>query len=129
MERGQGPAAAPIQETDMEETRKPARKPRAASSTPSGTRPAAPRKTTRQKKTVANRPGDPAPASRDEMVRMAAYFRAERRGFTAGYDLEDWLAAETEVAALLKAPSAAKPRKTPARKATTRSSRGRKTAG
>jgi hypothetical protein len=113
----------------MEETRKPARKPRAASSTPSATKPAAPRKTTRPKKTVLNRSGDAAPASRDEMVRMAAYFRAERRGFAAGYDLEDWLAAEAEVAALLEAPSAAKPRKTPARKATARSGPGKKTAG
>jgi len=113
----------------MEETRKPARKPRAASSKPSGTRPAAPRKTARPKKTVTAAAGDSAPASRDEMVRMAAYFRAERRGFAAGYDLEDWLAAEAEVAALLEKPPAARPRKTPARKPTARSGAARKSPG
>jgi len=30
-----------------------------------------------------------------------AYFRAERRGFAPGHELEDWLAAEREVEALL----------------------------
>jgi hypothetical protein len=39
-----------------------------------------------------------------------AYFKAERRGFAPGYELEDWLAAEREVAALLAAP-AAKPKR------------------
>ena len=39
------------------------------------------------------------------MVAQAAYLRAERRGFTGGFDKEreDWLAAEAEVDALLKA--------------------------
>lgn len=37
-------------------------------------------------------------AERAEMVRVAAYFRAERRGFAPGYEIEDWLAAEAEVA-------------------------------
>ena len=31
------------------------------------------------------------------MVRIAAYFRAERRGFAPGNECEDWLAAEAEV--------------------------------
>jgi hypothetical protein len=35
---------------------------------------------------------------RAELVRMAAYFRAEQRGFAPGYEIEDWLAAEAEVA-------------------------------
>ncbi len=30
-------------------------------------------------------------------IAEAAYFRAERRGFVAGHELEDWLAAETEI--------------------------------
>jgi hypothetical protein len=34
---------------------------------------------------------------RHEMIARAAYFRAERRGFEPGHELEDWLAAETEV--------------------------------
>ncbi len=39
------------------------------------------------------------------MIAEAAYLRAERRGFTGGPDQEreDWLAAEAEVDALLKA--------------------------
>lgn len=35
---------------------------------------------------------------RRAMVAEAAYFRAERRGFVPGHELEDWLAAESEVA-------------------------------
>ncbi len=34
--------------------------------------------------------------AREGMIREAAYFRAERRGFTSGHELEDWLAAERE---------------------------------
>lgn len=36
-------------------------------------------------------------AERRDMVATAAYFRAERRGFEPGHELEDWYAAETEV--------------------------------
>lgn len=35
---------------------------------------------------------------RHEMIATAAYFLAEKRGFEPGHDLEDWLAAETDVA-------------------------------
>jgi hypothetical protein len=31
------------------------------------------------------------------MIAKAAYFRAERRHFEPGHELEDWLAAESEV--------------------------------
>ena len=42
---------------------------------------------------------------RRSMIAKAAYLRAERRGFSGGHDREreDWLAAEAEVDALLKA--------------------------
>jgi hypothetical protein len=50
------------------------------------------------------------------MVRLAAYFRAERRGFAPGYETEDWLAAEAEVSARQPAKPAAQPRKTAVRK-------------
>jgi hypothetical protein len=40
---------------------------------------------------------------RRAMIAEGAYLRAERRGFVAGYETEDWLAAEVEVDALLKA--------------------------
>ena len=40
---------------------------------------------------------------RRSMIAEAAYLRAEQRGFTVGYELEDWLLAEREVDALLSA--------------------------
>jgi DUF2934 family protein len=42
-------------------------------------------------------------ATRRAMIEQAAYLRAERRGFASGGEVEDWLAAEAEVDALLKA--------------------------
>ena len=39
--------------------------------------------------------------TRRAMIAEAAYLRAERRGFVAGHEEEDWLAAEKEVDALL----------------------------
>ena len=41
------------------------------------------------------------PIDRQAMIAQAAYFRAERHGFTPGRELEDWVAAEQEVDALL----------------------------
>lgn len=37
------------------------------------------------------------------MIAEAAYLRAERRGFAPGHEDEDWVAAEAEVDALLRA--------------------------
>lgn len=34
---------------------------------------------------------------REQRIREVAYFRAQRRGFTPGHEIEDWLAAEEEV--------------------------------
>jgi hypothetical protein len=34
-----------------------------------------------------------------EMIATAAYYRAERRGFTDGGEMEDWLEAEEEIIA------------------------------
>lgn len=34
---------------------------------------------------------------RRQLIAEAAYFRAEQRRFTPGYELEDWLSAEAEV--------------------------------
>ncbi|WP_297504430.1 DUF2934 domain-containing protein [Ferrovum sp.] len=39
---------------------------------------------------------------REEMIAVAAYYRAERRGFNGGDTLADWLEAEAEVDALLQ---------------------------
>lgn len=41
--------------------------------------------------------------ARRRMIEQSAYLRAERRGFTAGGEVEDWLLAEAEVDALLRA--------------------------
>lgn len=41
--------------------------------------------------------------ARRAMIAQAAYLRAERRGFASGGEVEDWLAAEAEVDALLRA--------------------------
>jgi hypothetical protein len=38
---------------------------------------------------------------RHALVAQAAYFRAEARGFAAGRELEDWVAAEAEIGAQL----------------------------
>jgi hypothetical protein len=35
--------------------------------------------------------------TRQKMVAEAAYYAAERRGFTAGFELDDWLTAEREL--------------------------------
>lgn len=39
---------------------------------------------------------------RNEMIANTAYFRAERRNFTPGCEVHDWLAAEAEVKNLLR---------------------------
>jgi hypothetical protein len=39
--------------------------------------------------------------AREEMIAVAAYFRAEHRGFDGGDPVADWLAAEAEVDAAL----------------------------
>jgi hypothetical protein len=44
------------------------------------------------------------PASlRHDMIAVAAYHRSADRGFAPGHELEDWLAAESEVDATLRA--------------------------
>lgn len=37
------------------------------------------------------------PALRHAMIAEAAYYRAERRGFAPGHEVEDWLQAEAEL--------------------------------
>ncbi len=39
--------------------------------------------------------------SREEMIAVAAYYRAEQRGFAAGDPQADWLAAAAQIDALL----------------------------
>lgn len=42
-----------------------------------------------------------APAERRGLVAQSAYFRAERRGFAPGGEVQDWLEAEVEIGRLL----------------------------
>jgi Protein of unknown function (DUF2934) len=46
----------------------------------------------------------PAHSSPDlaQMISEAAYYRAEKRGFSPGYEMEDWIAAEIELHARLR---------------------------
>ena len=44
-----------------------------------------------------------APEQRQQFIARAAYFIAERRGFAPGNELEDWLQAEAEIEACMKA--------------------------
>ncbi len=47
------------------------------------------------------------PQQRAGLIALAAYFRAQKRGFAPGHETEDWLAAEAEVDAdLLKGTTA-----------------------
>jgi hypothetical protein len=41
------------------------------------------------------------PEARDAMVAEAAYFRSAHRGFEPGHEIDDWLAAESEIDAAL----------------------------
>ena len=53
---------------------------------------------------------------RNEWIRVAAYFRAEKRGFAPGREVDDWIEAEAEVTTVEAPPPAAKRRQQPARK-------------
>ena len=44
-----------------------------------------------------------SPDARHALIAESAYLRAERRGFAPGHETEDWLEAEAEVDALLRA--------------------------
>lgn len=56
------------------------------------------RKTSRE----SGPPSEITPAEHHRMVAEAAYFRAERRAFAAGGELDDWVQAETEIDQLMQ---------------------------
>ena len=43
--------------------------------------------------------------ARRRLIADIAYFAAERRGFSPGFELDDWLQAEQEVEASMEAPA------------------------
>ena len=45
----------------------------------------------------AQAPPTQQPVSPEEAIAVAAYYRAERRGFAPGFELQDWLEAEQEI--------------------------------
>ncbi|MEI7843501.1 MAG: DUF2934 domain-containing protein [Gallionellaceae bacterium] len=44
-----------------------------------------------------------SPEHRYHMIATAAYYIAERRGFSGSYEMQDWISAEAEIDAKLKA--------------------------
>ena len=62
-----------------------------------------PRKRAPRKASVVVSAGAPTfsqfvgPEQRAGLIAEAAFFRAEKRGFAPGHEVEDWLAAESEV--------------------------------
>jgi len=68
------------------------------------------RTTASAKVATRKRSAEPQPASakivpeqRLQLIAQAAYFIAERRGFAPGNEIEDWLQAEAEIEASIKA--------------------------
>jgi hypothetical protein len=75
---------------------------------PKSVAPAPPAKSAARRQARAAQSDQPAraqvtPEARGALIAENAYLRAERRGFAPGHETEDWLAAEIEVDALLKA--------------------------
>ncbi len=58
------------------------------------------RKTAKAKLPAVEHPIDEA--ERHAMIAQSAYFRAERRGFAHGEELNDWLEAEREISRILE---------------------------
>jgi len=75
--------------------------PREKNPTLSTVRKRAPRKSVAATETNAPVTHYMGPELRSALIAEAAFFRAERRGFAPGNELEDWLAAESEVDAKL----------------------------
>jgi len=112
MEATRKPPAKPSAKPSARPAAKPPAKPAPKASAVAATRRPAPRKPAKAAATAAL-----SSVEREEMVRLAAYFRAEQRGFAPGREWEDWLVAEAEVGARVDAAPEPAPRKTAARKA------------
>lgn len=78
-------------------TRKPAKPAAPKAATP---KPAA--KAPEPRKSADEKPSPPISAQElQRLVAEAAYYRAQRRGFAPGYELQDWIEAEAEVNKLM----------------------------
>jgi len=71
-------------------------------------RTAAPRKTASKTAKPSAFNGNPraeiSPEELRQLISEAAYYRAKRRGFAPGHELEDWILAEAEVMRRLNGP-------------------------
>ena len=96
----------------MKEVKPSARRPREATAKAAKPAAAPARKPATRAKTAPAAPD----ADRQALIAIAAYYRAEMRGFAPGRELEDWFAAEAELSATTTPAPARKPpaRKTPA---------------
>ena len=63
------------------------------------------KKTATRKSTSPSKPGtssiDITPEERWKMIAVAAYHKAEKRGFAPGHELQDWAEAEKEIDTLV----------------------------
>jgi hypothetical protein len=66
------------------------------SASPAKKTPSTVKKTTKRTNSAATPPSVDADVRR-QLVAAEAYFRAERRGFAAGMEFDDWIAAEAAV--------------------------------
>lgn len=78
-------------------------KPRAAKAAAPAKIPAAKKAPAKARTTKAGKTVLVPPDERRRLIAHSAYLRAERRGFAPGSELADWLEAEVEVDALLRA--------------------------
>jgi hypothetical protein len=65
---------------------------------------------------MSTKPSATASADAAATIAERAYFKALERGFAPGFELDDWLAAERELAATPPAPKPRAKRSTPVRK-------------
>jgi Protein of unknown function (DUF2934) len=97
---------------DMMASRRPQSTPKTEPTPPAVEKTAPPAKSIRARKSASKAAplrNEISEDMRRGMIAQAAYLRAERRGFRVGDEVEDWLAAEAEVDALLKAESRGTP--------------------
>jgi hypothetical protein len=77
--------------------------PRTNTPAKAGTKSAKATKTTKQRAKPQPETVELSPESRHDMIKAAAYFRAEKRGFQGGDPISDWLLSEQEVDSTLSA--------------------------
>jgi hypothetical protein len=56
-----------------------------------------------------NAQAEVSPEELRKLILEAAYFRAKQRGFTPGFELEDWIQAEAEVMSRIGSPQGRSP--------------------